>query len=56
MDVVQNIYFLFQNTQNGMHCSLLSGTTAALLGERLQNKNKQVMWSTSCPTGIRKNI
>lgn len=33
MDVVQNIYFLFQNTQNWVHCSLLGGTTAALLGQ-----------------------
>lgn len=56
MDVVQNIYFLFQNTQNWVHCSLLGCTTAALLSQRLRNKNKQVMWSISWLIGIRKNI
>lgn len=56
MDVVQNIYFLFQNTQNWGHCSLLGGTRAALLGQRLWNKNKEVMWSISLPIEIRKNI
>lgn len=51
MDVVQNIYFLFQNTQYWVHCSLPGGTTAALLSQSLQNKSKQVVWSISHPIG-----
>lgn len=49
--VVQNVYFLFQNTQKCVHCSLPGGTAAALLSQSLQNKNKQVMWSISHPIG-----
>lgn len=51
MDVVQNIYFLFQNTQYWVHCSLPGGTTAALLSQSLRNKSKQVVWSISHPIG-----
>lgn len=53
MDVVQNIYFLSQNTQSWVHCSLLGGTTAAPLSQKLWNKNKQV---SSHSIEIRKNI
>lgn len=53
MDVVQNIYFLSQDTQSWVHCSILGGTTAAPLSQKLRNKNKQVSLHS---IGIRKNV
>lgn len=53
MDVVQNIYFLSQNPQSWVHCSLLGGTTATHLSQKLWNKNKQV---SSYSIEIRKDI